>query len=70
MYERITPGLGDLGWDVFLRALARATRLQRRQVAKALGLRVRDVRAIAAVHNCYTAINKEVFISPCNANEV
>ena len=45
-YERITPGLGDLGWDVFLRALAGATRLQRRQVAKALGLRVRDVRAI------------------------
>jgi putative transposase len=47
-YERITPGLGDLGWDVFLRALARATRVQRRQVAKALGLRVRDVRAIDA----------------------
>jgi hypothetical protein len=47
-YERITPGLGDLGWDVFLHALARATRVQRRQVAKALGLRVRDVRAIDA----------------------
>jgi putative transposase len=47
-YERITPGLGDLGWDVFLRALAGATRVQRRQVAKALGLRVRDVRAIDA----------------------
>jgi hypothetical protein len=47
-YERITPGLGDLGWDVFLQALARASRVQRRQVAKALGLRVRDVRAIDA----------------------
>jgi hypothetical protein len=47
-YERLTPGLGDLGWDVFLRLLARATRVQRRQVAKALGLRVRDVRAVDA----------------------
>jgi hypothetical protein len=47
-YERITPGLGDLGWDVFLRVLARANRVQRRQVAKALGLRVRDVRTIDA----------------------
>lgn len=47
-YDRITPGLGDLGWDVFLRALARAARVQRRQVAKALGLRVRDVRAFDA----------------------
>lgn len=47
-YERITPGLGDLGWDTFLRALASASRVQRRQVAKALGLRVRDVRAIDA----------------------
>src|SRR6516225_1812694 len=45
-YQRITPGLGDLGWDVFLRSLAGATRVQRRQVAKALGLRYRDVRAI------------------------
>ena len=45
-YERITPGLGDLGWDVFLRALSRATRVQRQLVAKTLGLRVRDVRAI------------------------
>ena len=45
-YERLTPGLGDLGWDLFLRALAGATRKQRRQVAKALGMRVRDVRAI------------------------
>jgi len=45
-YDRITPGLGDLGWDVFLRVLAGATRVQRRLVAKALGLRVRDVRAI------------------------
>lgn len=47
-YERITPGLGDLGWDVFLRSLASATRVQRRHVARALGLRVRDVRAIDA----------------------
>lgn len=47
-YERITPGLGDLGWEVFLQALGKATRMQRRQVAKTLGLRVRDVRAIDA----------------------
>ena len=45
-YGRITPGLGDLGWDLFLRALAKANRVQRSQVAKALGMRVRDVRAI------------------------
>ena len=45
-YERLTPGLGDLGWDVFLKALSKATRGQRSQVAKALGLRVRDIRAI------------------------
>jgi hypothetical protein len=47
-YERLTPGLGDLGWDLFLKLLARATRVQRRQVAKALGLRVKDVRAVDA----------------------
>jgi putative transposase len=47
-YERLTPGLGDLGWDLFLKLLARATRVQRRQVARALGLPVRDVRAIDA----------------------
>jgi len=47
-YDRLTPGLGDLGWDVFLRLLSRATRVQRRQVAKALGMRARDVRAIDA----------------------
>ena len=47
-YERLTDGLGNLGWDVFLRLMARATRVQRRQVAKALGVRVRDVRAIDA----------------------
>lgn len=45
-YERITPGLGDLAWEMFLRVLAKATRVQRRQIAKKLGLRVRDVRAI------------------------
>ena len=45
-YERLTPGMGDLAWDLFLRALARAPRVRRRQVAKALGLKVRDVRAI------------------------
>ena len=47
-YERLTPGLGDLGWEVFLKLLARSTRVQRRQVAKALGLHVRDVRAVDA----------------------
>src|SRR2546428_682611 len=34
-YERITPGLGDLGWELFLRALSKATRVQRQLVAKA-----------------------------------
>src|SRR5258708_4952548 len=43
-YERITPGLGDLGWDVFLRTLAGSTRVQRRQIAKALGLRSNPLR--------------------------
>ena len=52
-YERLTPGMGDLGWDLFLRALAGATRLQRRQVAKALGLseeeaELRALRELAA----------------------
>jgi len=47
-YERLTPGLGDVGWEVFLKLLAGATRVQRQQVAKALGLRVRDVRAVDA----------------------
>ena len=45
-YTRITPGLGDLGWDLFLRALSKANRVQRQSVAKVLGMRVRDVRAI------------------------
>ena len=44
--ERITPGLGDLGWEMFLRALSKATRTQRRLVAKSLGLGVRDVRVV------------------------
>lgn len=47
-YERLTPGLGALGWELFLKALAGSPRARRRRVAKTLGLRVRDVRAIDA----------------------
>lgn len=45
-YERFTFGLGDLSWEMFLRALARANRHQRQLIAKTLGLPVRDVRAV------------------------
>jgi hypothetical protein len=47
-YERLNPGLADLGWGTFLGALAKANRVQRREVARALGMRVRDVRAVDA----------------------
>lgn len=47
-YERLTPGLGKLGWEMFLQALSKANRVQRKQVAKALGVRVRDIRAVDA----------------------
>jgi hypothetical protein len=47
-YDRLTPGLAKLGWEMFLRTLARANRAQRRDVARALGVRVRDVRAVDA----------------------
>ena len=45
-YERLRPGLDELTWEMFLDTLSRANRVQRRQIARALGLRVRDVRAI------------------------
>ena len=45
-YERLTFGLGDLAWETFLRALARANRRQRQLVARMLGLPVRDVRVV------------------------
>lgn len=45
-YERFTWGLGDLAWETFLRALARANRQQRQLVSRALGLPVRDVRVV------------------------
>jgi len=47
-YERLNPGLADLGWGTFLGALAKANRVQRREVARTLGMRVRDVRAVDA----------------------
>jgi hypothetical protein len=47
-YERLTPGLANLGWETFLSGLSKANRVQRKQVAKALGVRVRDVRAVDA----------------------
>ena len=47
-YERLTPGLANLCWKTFLGALSKATRAQRREVARALGLKVRDIRAVDA----------------------
>ena len=45
-YERLRPGLDEVTWEMFVDILARANRVQRRQIARALGLRVRDVRAV------------------------
>lgn len=47
-YERLTPGFARLGWEMFLRALARANRAQRREIARALGVPVRDIRVVDA----------------------
>jgi len=47
-YEKLNPGLADLGWEMFLLALSKANRVQRREVARMLGVRVRDVRAVDA----------------------
>jgi len=45
-YDRLTPGLAELGWEMFLQVLARANRVQRKEVARALGVHVRDIRAV------------------------
>lgn len=45
-YERLRPGLDEVTWELFIDTLSRANRVQRRQIARTLGLRVRDVRAI------------------------
>jgi len=45
-YERLRPGLDEVTWEMFIDTLSRANRVQRRQIARALGLRVRDVRAV------------------------
>ena len=47
-YERLTSGFVNLAWVLFLRALANTNRVRRRQLARALGLQVRDVRAVDA----------------------
>lgn len=47
-YERLTSGFVNLAWVLFLRALANTNRVRRRQLARALGLHVRDVRAVDA----------------------
>jgi hypothetical protein len=47
-YDRLTPAFADLGWQMFLRVLASANRVQRKRVAKALGVHVRDVRVVDA----------------------
>jgi hypothetical protein len=47
-YDRLTPGLADLGWEMFLNVLARANRVQRKAVARALGVHVRDIRVVDA----------------------
>lgn len=45
-YDRLTPALADLAWQTFLRMLAGANRVQRKVVANALGVHVRDVRVV------------------------
>ena len=47
-FERLRPGPGleEVTWEVFVDVLPRANRVQRRQIARAFGLRVRDVRAV------------------------
>jgi hypothetical protein len=47
-YDRLTPAFADLAWQTFLRVLASANRIQRKMVAKALGIHVRDVRVVDA----------------------
>jgi hypothetical protein len=47
-YDRLTPPFADVAWQMFLRVLASANRVQRKMVAKALGVHVRDVRVIDA----------------------
>ena len=47
-YDRLTPAFAELAWQQFLRVLASANRVQRRRVAKALGVHVRDVRVVDA----------------------
>lgn len=47
-YDRLTPAFADLAWQTFLRVLACANRVQRKAVAKALGVHVRDVRVVDA----------------------
>lgn len=47
-YDRLTPAFADVAWQMFLRVLASANRVQRKVVAKALGVHVRDVRVVDA----------------------
>jgi putative transposase len=47
-YDRLTPAFADLAWQAFLRVLASANRVQRKMVAKSLGVHVRDVRVVDA----------------------
>ena len=47
-YERLTPGMAGLAWLLFLRTVTRANRVQRKKIACALGLSLRDVRAVDA----------------------
>lgn len=47
-YDRLTPAFADLAWQAFLRILACANRVQRKAVAKALGVHVRDIRVVDA----------------------
>lgn len=47
-YARLTPGLATLGWEIFLRQIAGANRVQRGEIARALGVHVRDIRVVDA----------------------
>jgi hypothetical protein len=46
VYDRLTPALAKLAWEMFLRTLASANGGQRRRIARALGMRVRDIRSV------------------------
>lgn len=47
-YDRLTPGMASLTWEAFLQTIASANRVQRKGIARALGVPVRDIRVVDA----------------------